>query len=187
MRRRMRPIRRRIRPGAPGQIGARAQTALRRAHQMMENGDHAQAAQIFEHMAEGARDLGRLKNATNLFLQAGRAQLLSGNLEKGSQCIFSGLEIIAQAQKWPALAQVGQRTITELTSMSYPEISKKVSSWLQEKLPEPIESYPQAMKPSKPMPLKCPNCGGALRPGEIEMLDAITGECPYCGSAIRGE
>lgn len=187
MRGRMRPIRRPMRPGVPSQVGSRAQKALQRAHQLMETGNHAQAAQIFERLAQGARDLGRLKIAPNLFLQAGRAYLLTGNQEDGKNCIYSGLELIARAQKWPVLATIGQRTISELTTLGFPQLSDQVSDWVKEKLPEPIESYPQPGHTSKPMPLKCPSCGGALRPGEIEMLDSITGECPYCGSAIRGE
>ena len=176
-----------MRPNPPGQVGARAQALLRRAHQMMENGDHAQAAQIFERMAEGARDLGRLRNAPNLFLQAGRAHLLSDDPKKGSDCIFTGLEIIAMAQKWEVLAHIGQRTTEELLSLDHPQLSEDVLKWLETTLPEPINSYKQPTKPSKLMPLKCPFCGGALRPGEVEMLDTNTGECPYCGSAIREE
>lgn len=187
MRRRIRPIRKRIRPGTPTQLTARAQTMLRRAHQMMENGEHAQAAQVFERLAQGARDLGRLKMAPNLYLQAGRANLLSGEQEKATDCIFDGLGIIAGAEKWPVLARIGKRTVAELNSLGYPEISEEVYSWLKDKLPEPIDSYPQIKAPSKPLPLKCPSCGGALRPGEVEMLDSNTGECPYCGSSVRAE
>jgi hypothetical protein len=176
-----------MRPRPQGQIGSRAKMLLKRAHNMMENGDHEQAAQIFERLAEGARDLGRLKIASNLFLQAGRANILSGKSSQGSEFIFTGLNIIAESQKWGGLANIGQRTIDELISLNQIEISKEVSKWLEITLPEPIENYKQRTSTTKPMPLKCPFCGGALRPGEVEMLDNITGECPYCGSAIRAD
>jgi hypothetical protein len=153
----------------------------------MENGDHDQAAQIFERLAAGASDLGKVKISTNLFLQAGRANILSGDSEKASSCIFRGLEIIANGQKWGVLANIGQRTIDELASLDQQELSEDVSKWLDETLPEPKENYLRKTSPPKTMPVKCPSCGGALRPGEVEMLDKITGECPFCGSAIRAE
>lgn len=187
MRRRMRPFRRPIGQGQSPQLGAGPQIMLRRAHHMMENGQHQKAALIFERMAEGARDLGRLKIAPNLFLQAGRAYLLSDNPDKASVCIFDGLDIIAQAKKWPVLARIGNFTVTELNSLGFSGISNQVAVWLDEKLPEPMDSYHEPRKPSKPLPMKCPNCGGSLRPGEVKLLDAITGECPFCGSAVRAE
>lgn len=187
--RRRRPLNRRpLNPRASGQIGNRAQMLLRRAHQMMENGKHDQAAQVFEQLAMSARDFGRHRSATNLFLQAGRAYLLSDNQDKGSECIFSGLEIISNAKKWSALAQIGTRICEELGELGFSQVANEVLKWLKITLPEPIENYPQRTAPSKPiesLPLKCPFCGGALRPGEVDMLDEITAECPYCGSAIR--
>ena len=187
MRRKKVPFRRPVGPGQLSQLGARARVLLRRAHHMMENGQHANAAQIFQQMAEGARDRGRLKIAPNLFLQAARAYLLSDNPEAALGCIFDGLGVIVQTQKWPALARIGSSTIAELNALGFPEISDQVAVWLKEKLPEPMDSYPERRRGSKSFPLKCPNCGGALRPGEVEILDARTGECPYCGSAVRTE
>ena len=187
MRRRKGPFRRPTGQGQPSQLGARARVLLRRAHHMMENGQHAKAAHIFQQLAEGARDLGSLKIAPNLYLQAARANLLSDNLEVALVCIFDGLGIIAKAQKWPVLARIGRGTVSEVNNLGFPEISNQVAVWLKEKLPEPMDSYPERRRPPKSLPLKCPNCGGALRPGEVEILDARTGECPYCGSAVRTE
>jgi len=186
MRRGKRPIHRRARPTGQRNLNSRPRMLLRRAHHMMENGEHAGAAKIFEHLAKGANDRGMLKSAPNLYLQTARAQLLSGDVEQGQNNVFEGLKIFANHQRWPALAHSSQRILNELERLGYPNVAENVSTWLVETLPEPIESYPLPQKELMKLPLKCPFCGGVLRPNEIEMLDRDAGECPFCGSAIRG-
>ena len=186
--RRRRPYRKgspRTNPGGhPVGDGPRRQ--LRRAHHLMETGQHTEAAFIFERLARGAHDRGLLRHTSNLYLQAGRANLLAGSTENGSELIQLGLSIIADGKHWPALARQGQRVIDELKQLGYVELSDKIATWLLNTLPEPLDHYQQIRQPHR-LPLKCPYCGGALRPDEVEMLDHNTGECPYCGSAIRGE
>jgi hypothetical protein len=164
-----------------------AQRMLRRAHQLMEQGNHKDAAEIFERLARGAEDRGMMKHAPHLYMQAGRANLLCGNEKKGQDLLNHGMQILAKAQRWPALARSGKRIVDELKQLGHPEMADEISVWLTATLPEPLESYQQVVQPNKQLPLKCPNCGGALRPDEVEYLDASTGECPYCGSAVRGE
>jgi len=186
MRRRRRPAIRRVRTLKSQQVGPAAQKMLRRGHQLMEKGDHSSAAEIFERLARGAEDRGMLRHAPNLYLQAARANLLSGNEVKGADLINSGLNIFVRAQRWPALARAGRRIMAELEQFGHQEIAQEISEWLSSNLPEPLESYPKSHQQKARLPLKCPSCGGALRPDEVEYLDSTTGECPYCGSAVRG-
>ena len=186
MRRRRLPRRPIIRPAIPGGIAQGPRRQLLRAHQLLESGHHDEAANIFENLARAAHDRGLTRHAPNLFLQAARANILAGRLEAGKSLIFEGLEIFSQAQRWPALARSGQRIVDELNQLGQGNIAAEVESWLAKTLPEPLDSYTQPpQKSARPLPLKCPFCGGVLRPGEVEMLDQFTGECPYCGSAVR--
>lgn len=186
MRRGKRPVHRRMHPSGQRSFIPRPQRLLRRAHHMMENGEHAGAAKIFESLAQSAHDRGILKYAPNLYLQAARAQLLSGDIEQGQYHIFESLKILANQKRWSTLARASQRILRELNQLGHPELAEKVSNWLSNTLPEPIESYSLLNEEPINLPLKCPNCGGTLIPNEIEMLDKTTGECPYCGSPIRG-
>jgi len=187
MRRRRRPALRRLRPQSSGNINPSAQKFLKRAHQLMENGDHTDAANIFERLARGAEDKGMLRHAPNLYLQAARANLLSGDIKSGTDLVNHGLGIFAKTQRWPALARSGNRVLDELNNLGYPKIAEEVSIWLTTTLPEPLESYQKLQNKNVQFPLKCPYCGGTLRPDEIEIVDNNTGECPYCGSAVRGK
>jgi len=186
---RRRPRRRLIRPiGGRSPIADGPRRKLLLAHRLMENGEHIQAAIIFERLARGAHDRGLIKHAPNLYLQAARANILADNIENGKELTFPALEIFKQAKRWPALARVGQGVIDELQQLGQDHAANEVSAWLKNALPETIESYAQpAKKTSQSLPLKCPYCGGVLRPNEVEMLDQVTAECPYCGSAVRGD
>jgi hypothetical protein len=152
----------------------------------MEKGDFANAAELFERLAQSAYDRGMLRQAPGLYLQTGRAYALAGNLEKGADFLRQGLQIIADGQHWHHLRQAGQRVVAELNQWNQPELAQEFESWLQNMLPEQI-STPNAVTPRGKLPLKCPSCGGPVRPDEVEWLDQHTGECPYCGSAIRAE
>ena len=186
MRRRRRPAIRRMGAMKSQQVGPAAQKLLRRGHQLLEKGEHTRAAEIFERLARGAEDRGMLRHAPNLYLQAARANLLSGKQKEGTDLIYCGLNILAGGKRWPALARAGRRVITEIEELGHQELAGEISKWLSSNLPKPLESYPQTQPQKAQLPLKCPSCGGALRPDEVEYLDSTTGECPYCGSAIRG-
>ena len=79
-----RPLRRGLRrAGAGSVIPHRLQQELRRAHGLMEQGNHAEAAVIFISLAEKALDRNVLKHGIAMLLQAGHAYVLAGEVEKG--------------------------------------------------------------------------------------------------------
>jgi DNA-directed RNA polymerase subunit RPC12/RpoP len=160
---------------------------LKRAHKLLEDGDHLRASEILQRLARGAEDKGMLQQAPNLYIQAARAKFLAGDETSGTQLLNHGLGIFVRTKRWPALARMGNRVLTELEKIGYSNIAEEIATWLSETLPEPIESYKLPSQPRVKMPLKCPYCGGTIRPDELEYLNRETAECPYCGSSIRGQ
>ncbi len=189
MRRRRRPgvPMRRRRPMGPPPEHNRARRALQRAHRSMENGNYANAAEIFERLARAAHDRGILRQAPRLYLQAGRANVLAGNTEKGSDLLRQGLNIFADSQRWGHLHKTGERVVEELEQWGHPEIAKEFEQWIKDTLPEMPEAYqPSEKAVSRPqLPIHCPSCGGPIRADEVEWLDTSNAECPYCGSGVR--
>lgn len=195
MRRRRRPPMRRPmhprRPARPGMAAPRnrAHKELERAHHLMERGDYANAAELFERLARNAYDKGKMRQAPRLFLQAGKANILAGDLQQGEHMLRQGLEIIATAQKWQILHNAGNRAIDELEQWGHSELAADFKKWLDETLPGGSVSFRQAqglIREQRPqLPLTCPSCGGPIRPDDVEWLDARTAECPYCGSGLR--
>lgn len=167
----------------------RAHKELERAHHLMERGKYANAAELFERLARAAYDKGILRQAPRLFLQAGKANILAGDLQQGEEMLRQGLEILATSQKWQILNNAGSRVIDELEQWGQSDLARKFEKWLEETLPGGSDNYPQARgsirEQRPPLPLTCPSCGGPIRPDDVEWLDARTAECPYCGGGLR--
>ena len=161
---------------------------LQRAHRLMEVGDHANAAVIFERLARGAHDRGILNTAPHLFLQAARANLLAEKTDRGLTMMCQGLEILAKSKRWLALQRAGRRSVEELTVWGLSRQAEELADWLEKTLPkDTLEArLNQVQSHRGQLPLKCQNCGGTLRSDEVEWIDRDTASCPYCGSAIRG-
>lgn len=184
-------MRRPFRPGRPlrrALMGAPAvPPALQRAGRLMAAGDYLAAAEAFEALARGAQERSGPR-APQLYLQAGRARILAGQIEPGMADLKRGLALMAAANRWPELHRAGNRTVTELRSRGLTAQADEIAAWLSQTLPElPAADRDPAPPARAVLPTHCPSCGGPLRPDEAEWLDAATAECPFCGSPVRAE
>lgn len=157
---------------------------LRRANQLSETGDHANAAIIFTRLAREAHDRGFLKHAPHLYQQAAYAHLLDGQTEQGVATLRVGLDILANSSRWPALHQTGDRAIKLLREMGHEKDAQKIEAWLSQTLPERPSATSRASKESGRLPVKCPYCGASPHPNEINWLNREAAQCAYCGSTI---
>jgi hypothetical protein len=106
--------------------------------------------------------------------------------------IRHGLALLAAQQRWPGLHRTGQLTVAFLTERGLTQEAQEISDYLKATLPPlPVNDLgPRAIpgERAKPLlPTTCPGCGGPIRADEVEWVDEVTAECPYCGSAVRGE
>ncbi len=179
----VRPIRRAVRPDV--------HPLLARANQLMAAGNFSAAAQAYEQLAFGAQQRGIPRDA-HLFLQAGRCRLLAGQVESGMANLKQGLEIFIRRGNLAQLKKSGELAIADLKQRGLNAEAAEIENLLVSSLPTGTSqttattSIPTEEKP-RLLPTTCPACGGPLRPGEVEMLDEITGECPYCGGGVRAE
>jgi hypothetical protein len=165
--------------------------ALRRANELMAGGDYNRAAAAFEELARGAEERGGPR-APHLFLQAGRARLLAGQTAAGMGHLRHGLALFAARQQWPLLHRTGQMTAAFLNERGLANEAQEITEYLKAALPplpvNDLRPRPAPGAPARPrLPTTCPGCGGPLRSDEAEWVDEATAECPYCGSAVRGE
>ncbi|OIO89060.1 MAG: hypothetical protein AUK02_02905 [Anaerolineae bacterium CG2_30_58_95] len=157
----------------------------------MATGDYNGAAVAFEGLARGAEGRGGPR-APHLYLQAGRARLLIGQIAAGMGHIRHGLALLAARQQWPVLHRTGQLTVAFLTERGLTQKAQEISDYLKATLPPlPVSDFGSQTapgeKPRPVLPTTCPGCGGPIRADEVEWVDEVTAECPYCGSAVRGE
>ncbi len=162
--------------------------ALQRANQLMASGQYTLAADIFEQFANGA--LARNgPRAPWFFLQAGQARLLAGLVPAGMAHLQQGLALFAGRGQFQRLYYAGMRFTTELKARGLTAEAEQIENYVKTTLPAGFALAPTRglEKPRPVLPTACPGCGGPLRSDEVEWVDAVTAECPYCGSAVRAQ
>ncbi len=167
-------------------IGRRgAASALQDANQMMMDGDYAGAADAFKQLAQGAENPFP-RRAPFLYMEAGRAAILSGDSKSGVVSLKRGLTLLASQGRLHRMQVLGQRAVDELTARGLNVEAQGIAQLMGASLPKEPPTQPVPVK-HPILPAHCPSCGGTVRPDEIEWIDNVTAECDYCGSPLRGK
>jgi hypothetical protein len=158
---------------------------LRRAHRMMAQGEFENAAFAFHDLAQKAENRFP-QRAPFLYFEAGRAAVFAGETAKGIAFFRSGLTLLGTQQRYERLETAGARIVQELRDRGLNAGAEEIAGVIRANLPAGVEAR-RAPSPKRPLlPTHCPSCGAAIKPDEIEWLDAVTAECDYCGSPLRG-
>jgi hypothetical protein len=182
-----------VRRGLFARLTGQAASQLIEANRLFAAGEYVRAALLFEQLALSAR---RPRNAAHLFVQAGRAHLLAGKVGQAMLFFRRGLNLLAERRRWRSAHHLGQSVIQELRERGHTQQADELTAWLNgQPAPELDEGEPdvpiarQPVAPVRPprLPTKCPSCGGAVDPRDVEWVDDSTVECDYCGSLIRAE
>jgi hypothetical protein len=172
----------------PGDVGPRARQLLRQAHQLMEAGHYPEAAAAFGRLAEAARDRGMLARAGDLTLQAARAHLRAGDPEAALQRGRQGLGMLVRGGHPGRAMRLLPRLVQALREGGHHAQADALQAEAEQSLagirPEP-ERFGSPPARQGELPARCASCGGPLRPDEVEWHNAVTAECPYCGSTVK--
>jgi hypothetical protein len=174
-----RPLRRGFAPDVP--------PLLRRANNLMADGDYAGAANAFEQLARAAEGRGGPR-APFFYLQAGRARVMAGQSAAGLEQLERGLGLFAARGLMGKVFNIGNRIVAELHQRGLKQEAEKVAAYVKSLVPA-FDVSPTQTPPAKhpPLPTHCPGCGAPVRPDEVEWMDNVTAECAFCGSPVRGE
>ncbi len=167
-------------PLLPGRaLNPRVQRELRRANHLMSIGDHLNAAEIFVDISSRAQDIGIVYPVPMLLMQAAHAYLMGEAYAQSIEQARSGLNLLADQERWRALKHEGDRYIKELEGAGQQEEAKKLRTWLDETLAG--KDFGPA-SPKGQLPEKCPYCGASM---SLEAIaDHRAAECQYCGSVV---
>lgn len=186
-RRRLTPLGRR----PPRHLPPAARKALRhlkKAHKLMEEGQPAEAAAIFDELAHEASKRG-IPRAPQLYLQAGRAWIEAGKVEDGMQRLQDGLKLMSKMEQLNRLQRIGQRILAELRSRGLTEQAAALEPEIQSILAVhglSLTAVPGSVAAPR-LPAKCRYCGGNVLPDEVEWVDTHRASCVYCGSLLEAE
>ena len=186
--RRRLPLRRR--PYGPGRrpIKRAAIRQLRIAHRLFDEGQWNKAAEQFERLASAAEDRG-FPQAPQLFLLSGRARIEDGELAIGVKHLHHAVQLFGQFEQIQRLILIRPRLSSELKQRGLDREAVELDNAIHDLL----DRSPVAKSASNPpsssgrLPVKCPSCGGALRPDEVVWFDPLSAACAYCGSVVQGE
>ena len=190
---RRRSFPRRRRPLPPGwrhprdlpPAARKALRRLKRANELMAHGQAAQAAAIFDKLAEDASKHG-IPRAPQLYLQAGRAWIEAGEVEKSIQRLQTGLILMGRMGQFRRLPVVSHRVLTEMRNLGLTEQAEAIEDEIQGILATHGLSLATAFSPGRQpsLPAKCNYCGGNVMPNEADWIDEHHASCVYCGSIL---
>jgi hypothetical protein len=152
----------------------------------MDQNQPVKAAVIFDGLAEEGAKRG-IPRAPQLFLQAGRAWIEAGEIERGVQRLDTGLDLMGRMKQLRRLPVVSQRILTELKELGLTDqavaFEAKINSMLAAYGLSLAAASTRIEKPR--LPAKCAYCGGNVIPDEVEWFDNRQASCTYCGSLIE--
>ena len=188
--RRRPPLRRALRPARP--LPNRARQALVRANRLLAEGQYAEAAGIFERLADRAEQGGALVRAAQLSLQAAKAHLAMDGIQAALARVRRAIRLLAQGGRPGRIPAVLDRACEALRSKGYDAEADQLEQEAAQALDELGLTVEEARRqaPTVPdrrgtLPAKCGGCGAPLTPDGVEWHDSQTAECPYCGTISK--
>ena len=156
---------------------------LKKANARMAAGDYQGAGAAYEALFSH-RGFGVSQQAF-LYLQAGRARMLSGQFSLALTYLRRGLELLAEHQHYGQLYQSGLRIKAELEQRGLARESRLISALIHSNMPAASELPTQFVDEIQVrLPTLCPACGVGLVPAEMRWQDANTATCPLCDSPV---
>lgn len=160
---------------------------IKRAHQLLEAGNYAEAALAFESLAQRATENGGPR-APLFLLQAGKARIGGGRVNAGLQHIKQALSLLAERGQFDKMYHAGRRAVDELQQRGLTREVKEIENFLHSNLPALANLPTQRVdETALNLPSHCPACGAPLRPNELEWLSPNSVECPFCASPVKSQ
>ena len=127
------------------------------------------------------------QRASQLYLQAGRAWIEAGEVEKSIKPLQTGLKLMVRMGQFRRLPVVSHRVLTEMRNLGLTEQAKAIEDEIQGILAKHGLSLTTAFSPRSqpPLPAKCNYCGGNVIPDEVDWIDEHHASCVYCGSILN--
>jgi len=177
----------------------RPRQMLSRANHLFNQGQFAEAAPIFDLLAEGAAARGMLNRAGDLYLQSARCHLEMGNVTRALERGKQALRLFGRAGLVGKIERLMPRIVEALQEKGYQAEAEALQQEVDARLAEippgrrpPPGARPAAWPPfveppvaRRQLPAKCSACGAPVKPDDVTWLDPQTAECPYCGAVVK--
>ena len=166
--------------------GGAGQQKVHEAQRLMADGKFVEAAAKFDELDQQAVQHGLIRPAIYLALQASRAYAQAKRGDEALARARRALDLILNTGQ-PAHAT---RAIPRAAAVLRANGFTAQAATLEKEAAQRLASFGislQALPNVGPrtLPPTCPQCAGPLRSDEADWIDAVSAECPWCGSAVK--
>ncbi|MBU0492924.1 MAG: hypothetical protein KKA73_29105 [Chloroflexi bacterium] len=177
------------------QEAARPRDQLLQARTLLRNGQFAQAAPLFEDLAQVARQNGRPGLAGEALLRATQCYVRAGNLDRADDLGVEAVRLLVQSQHYQRVAEVAPRVIQALERNGRSQQAQALRQELEavrRTLPPRMRPRRRGLRPrlqqrplvQRQLPASCPTCGAPARADEVDWTGPDSAACAYCGAGI---
>ncbi len=162
------------------------QQRMREAQRLMAEGKFAEAAAVFDDMSQRAVQNGRVPFAITLTLQAGRAYAQAGRGDDALARARQALDLILNAGQPARATRAMPRAIAFLRAHNFTAQAATLEKEATQRLAKlGLSLQPLPNVGARTLPPSCPQCAGPLHSDEVEWIDTVSAECPWCGSVVK--
>ena len=161
---------------------------LRRAHQLMERGQYAQAYPLLRRLGDVAAQREMPVRAAHLYLRAAHARLEMGGAEDAFDHARQAIRLLLDAGQVARLRGLLPRMVEAFEQGGYQE--QAVALQAEARLLLAGEPEPAPVRGTGRLPARCPACNAPVRADEVIWTGGArrrrpVAECAYCGSALQ--
>jgi tetratricopeptide (TPR) repeat protein len=157
---------------------------------LMNQGQYAQAAVLFERIAQRAENKAPAR-APHLYIQAGKAWFLNENYSEAISKSKIGITLLSRAKRYGEIQQIGFRINNLLLSQGLTNEAEEINRFIGQVLDQAADEHQNislSIQPSAAiLPNNCDKCGAPILPADLVWADELTAICEYCGNRVRGE
>jgi hypothetical protein len=164
---------------------------LRRAHQLMERGQYAQAYPLLRRLGDVAVQRDMPVRAAHLYLQAAHARIEMGGPEDAFDLARRAIRLLLQAGQAARLRGLVPRIAEAFQRSGYEGQAVALRAEARSLLAGDVEEAP--VRGAGELPARCPSCGAPVRADEVTWTRAGArrgrplAECAYCGTVLQAE
>jgi len=160
---------------------------VRQAVRLLARGRYGEAADRFAELADRASDGPNPLRAARLSVQAARAYVEAGDGDRALPHLRRAADQFIAAGRGEQTARTIQRALSVLRARGFMTQADALEREVQTRLDAiglSLASASVIAQSRGRLPGKCPKCGGPLRSEDVDWIDAVSVECPFCGNTV---
>lgn len=161
---------------------------LRRAHQLMDTGQYAQAYPLLRRLGDVAVERDMPVRAAHLYLRAAHARLEMGGAEDAFDLARRAIRLLLDAGQVARLHGLVPRMVEAFERHGYPAEAVALRAEARSLLAGTDRVAPPRVRGQ--LPARCPSCNAPVHADEVTWTRDAGGrgrpaaECAYCGTAL---